>query len=265
MPFTKRLKLLENQIKISSVILAKNEERNIARCINSQLECIDEIIVLIDEASNDKTLEIVKSFPDVKYEIVKWQGYAKTKQYGVNKAENDWIFWIDADEVITKELCRELIGFKKTAHTEQAYKVARKAYFLGKWIKHSGWYPGYVTRLFNKHKVYFNSNEVHEGLIVDGSTGKLKNDLEHYTDPDIKHYFEKFNRYTTLAAKELFAQGKNASLNDLLFRPFFIFIKMYFIKKGFLDGLHGFILAVFSSLYVFTKYAKLWEIAKNKK
>ncbi len=255
---------MENQIKISSVILAKNEEKNISRCIESQLECIDEIIVLVDKSSNDNTLEIIKSFPKVKYEITEWQGYAKTKQYGVNKAENDWIFWIDADEVITDELCDELNEFKKTAPDHQAYAVARKAYFLGKWIKHSSWYPGYVTRLFNKSNAYFNSNEVHEGLVVKGSTGKLKNDLEHYTDPDIKHYFEKFNRYTTLAAEELFRANKKASLSDLLFRPFFIFIKMYFIKKGFLDGLHGFILAVFSSVYVFTKYAKLWEL-QNKK
>ncbi len=255
---------MENQVKISSVILAKNEEKNIARCIKSQLECIDEIILLIDEETVDGTLEIAKSFPEVNYFLVKWEGYAKTKQKGVEKATHDWIFWIDADEVITKELCDELNEIKKSVPAHKAYKVARKAYFLGKWIKHSGWYPGYVTRLFNKNFAYFNSNEVHEGLIVKGETGKLENDLEHYTDPDINHYFEKFNRYTTLAAEELFKAGKNASLNDLLFRPFFVFIKMYFIKKGFLDGLHGFILAVFSSAYVFTKYAKLWEL-KNRK
>ncbi len=250
-------------IKISSVVLAKNEENNIARCIESQLNCIDEIIVLVDENSEDKTLEIVKSFPGVKYETVKWQGYGKTKQYGVGKATNDWIFWIDADEVITPELERELLGFKKSNPSFEAYKVARKAYFLGKWIKHSGWYPGYVTRLFNKNSAGFNMNEVHEGLIVKGRTGILKGDLEHYTDPDIKHYFEKFNRYTSLAAAELAKGNKTFSLSDLLFRPVFIFIKMYIIKLGFLDGLHGFILAVFSSLYVFTKYAKLWEINKN--
>ncbi len=254
---------MKNEIKISSVILAKNEENNIGRCIESQLECIDEIIVLVDENSTDGTLGIIKSYPQVKYEIVEWQGYAATKQLGVDKAENDWIFWIDADEALTRELCEEINEFKKSLPRYNAYEVARRAYFLNKWIKHSGWYPGYVSRLFNRKHAKFNANSVHESLDVEGATGKMKNDLEHFTDPNIRHYFNKFNRYTSLAAEELAGKGKRASLTDLLFRPFFIFIKMYFIKKGFLDGMHGFILAVFSSLYVFTKYAKLWEINKS--
>ena len=137
------------------------------------------------------------------------------------------------------------------------------ANFLGRWIKHSGWYPGRVVRLFNKNKAHFNDNDVHEELIFNGSTGLLKNDLEHYTDPDIEHYFKKFNSYTSLAAEELVRKEKRFKLSDILLRPAFIFIKMYFLKLGFLDGIQGFILAVFSSAYVFTKYCKFWEL-KNK-
>ncbi|GBD90267.1 glycosyl transferase family 2 [bacterium BMS3Abin04] len=250
-------------LKISSIIIAKNEAENISRCIESQINCIDEIIVLIDKDSNDKTTEIVKSFPKVKWEIIEWMGYGKTKQYGVDKSENEWILWIDADEAITPELATELNNFKCSTPSFNAYKIARKAYFLGKWIKHSGWYPGYVARLFNKKFARFSLSEVHEHLLVDGTLGKLNNDLEHYTDPNIFHYYEKFNRYTSLAASELEAKGKSAKLNDLLIRPFFIFIKMYILKRGFLDGIQGFILAVFSANYVFTKYSKLWEL-KNK-
>ena len=250
-------------MKISSITIAKNEEANIAKCIESLRECVDEIIVLVDAESTDTTIEIVKSYPNVKYEVVKWMGYAKTKQYGVSLCSNDWILWIDADEVITKELSKELIKFKTSSPNCTAYSIPRKAFFLGRWIKHSGWYPGRVTRLFNKHEVKFSENDVHEHLLVNGETGKLNSDLEHYTDPNIYHYFQKFNRYTTLAAEELVKRGKSFTIIDILLRPIVIFVKMYFIKLGFLDGIQGFILAVFSSAYVFTKYCKFWEL-KNK-
>jgi glycosyltransferase involved in cell wall biosynthesis len=255
---------MKNSIKISSIIIAKNEERNIRRCIESQLECIDEIIVLVDDKSGDKTLDIVQSFPKVHTVIAEWKGYTKTKEHALSLTNNDWILWIDADEAVTKELSKELILFKNSSPDFPAYSVPRKSFFLGKWIKHSGWYPGRVIRLFKKDEVRFSDKEVHEDLIVNGATGKLKNNVEHFTDPSIFHYFEKFNRYTTLAAEELKKKNRKAGLNDILLRPFFIFIKMYFIKRGFLDGIHGFILATFSSLYVFTKYCKLWELDNKK-
>lgn len=250
-------------MKISSITIAKNEEQNIARCIDSIQACIDEIIVLVDSESSDKTLEIVKSYPKVKNEVVKWMGYAKTKQHAVSLCSNDWILWIDADEAVTKELSKEVIEFKVSSPVFTAYSIPRKAFFLGRWIKHSGWYPGKVTRLFNKNNVKFSENDVHEHLLVNGEIGKLNSDLEHYTDPNIHHYFQKFNRYTTLAAEELIKNGKSFSVLDILLRPSAIFIKMYFLKLGFLDGIQGFILAGFSSAYVFTKYCKFWEL-KNK-
>jgi glycosyltransferase involved in cell wall biosynthesis len=256
---------MNNVVEISSVIIAKNEASNIRRCIESQLDCIDEIIVLVDDASIDETYDIAKSFSSAIVKKAEWEGYSETKQYGVSLASNDWIFWIDADESITPELSEEIKKFKSSIPAFTAYSVPRRAYFLGKWVKHSGWYPARVTRLFNKNEVKFNSNNVHEQLEVEWTTGKLEHDLEHYTDPSIHHYFEKYNNYTSLAAEELFSKGKETSITDLLLRPAGIFIKMYVIKAGFLDGIHGFILAVFSSSYVFTKYCKLWELNRNKK
>ena len=251
---------MAEEIKLSSIIIAKNEENNIGRCIKSQLDCIDEIFVLVDNKSEDKTLEIVNSFENVKVEKVEWKGYSATKQYGVDKAKYNWIFWIDADEELTPELCNEINEFKKSVPEFSAYQVPRLANFLGRWIKHSGWYPGYVNRFFNKEKVRFSESDVHEHLVVSGETGKFKNDLLHYTDPNSFHYFSKFNRYTTLAADELHKNGKRFKLSDILLRPIIIFVKMYLLKKGFLDGIQGLILAAFSSSYVFTKYCKLWEI-----
>jgi len=251
-------------VKISSIIIAKNEELNIRRCIESQLKCIDEIIVVVDENSNDNTYEIVKSFPKTKCEKAEWWGYAKTKQHAVSLTSNDWILWIDADEAVTPGLSNELIKFKESSPISSAYSIPRLAYFLGRWIKHSGWYPGRVVRLFDKNKASFSEKDVHEDLIVSGETGELQNNLEHYTDPSIKHYFEKFNNYTSLAAEELKRNNKIFHISDIILRPVFIFIKMYFIKLGFLDGVQGFILAIFSSAYVFTKYSKFWEL-NNKK
>jgi glycosyltransferase involved in cell wall biosynthesis len=249
-------------MRISSIIIARDEELNIGRCIDSQKECIDEFIVLIDNRTGDRTEEIVKS-KNVYYELVEWKGYVKTKQYAVTKASNDWIFWIDADESLTTDLSNEIINFKNKQPEYIAYSFPRKAFFLGKWIKHSGWYPARVTRLFNKKSVRFSENQIHEGLIVDGAIGRLNSDLEHWTDPTIEHYFKKFNNYTTLAAEELLKQNKKAGLTDILLRPAVIFVKMYLIRFGFLDGIHGLILAVFSSAYVFTKYCKLRELRNS--
>ena len=250
-------------IKISSIVIAKNEERNIGRCLNSLISCADEIILLIDKSTTDKTREIADLFPQVKTEIVEWMGYSETKTYAASKTSNDWILWLDADEELSSELIKEILNFKNSNPMHAAYSMPRKANFLGKWIEHSGWYPGRVTRLFHKQKCSFSSSDVHEHLIIEGSSGEFKNDIHHYTDPDIHHYFEKFNNYTTLAAGELFNKGKDFALADILIRPLVIFIKMYIVRKGFLDGIQGFILAVFSSAYVFTKYCKLWEMKKN--
>ena len=246
-------------LKISSIIIAKDEEANIGRCIRSQLNCIDEIIVLIDDTTKDNTTKITQSFPQVKCEIVKWKGFSETKEYAVSKTSNDWVLWIDADEAVTPELSNELNNFKRTKPQFSAYSFPRKAYFLGRWIKHSGWYPGRVIRLFDKSKARFSKNEVHEYLVVNGQTGNFIYDIEHFTDQTIQHYFYKLNEYTSLAAEELVKKGKKFSLVDVFLRPAIIFIKMYIIKRGFLDGIEGFILAVFSSAYVFTKYCKFWE------
>lgn len=251
-------------LKISSIIIAKNEAHNIARCIESQLGIIDEIIVVVDSNSTDNTFQLASSYKDVKCEIAEWKGYSGSKKYAVSKTSNDWILWIDADEELTKELKSELLEFKISEPKHNAYNIARRAFFLGKWIKHSDWYPSYVARLFNKKYSDFNEKNVHENLTVNGTIGTLKNDLNHYTDPTLDHYFVKFNSYTSLAASELNKSGKKSSLLDILIRPPFLFIKMYIFKRGFLDGLHGFILAVLSSAYVFTKYVKLWEL-NNKK
>lgn len=246
-------------IKITSIIIAKNESKNIEKCIESQLNIIDEIIVLVDDTTTDNTYEIACRYEKVVCESIKWMGYAKTKQYAVNKAKNDWIFWIDADEAVREDLAQELQKFKKNIPDYYVYSVSRRAYFINKWIKHCGWYPARVNRLFNRNYAKFSESQVHEFLVFTGKAGRLNNDLDHFTDPDLVHYFEKFNKYTSLAAEQLYIKNRKAGFPDLIFRPVFMFFKMYILKRGVMDGIHGFVLSMLSSAYVFTKYAKLWE------
>lgn len=251
-------------MKISAIIIAKNEELNIGRCLLSLQKTADEIFVLIDSSTTDKTEDIVKTFPGVKYKVSAWEGYAQSKINAVAECSNDWIFWIDADEELSDELIEEFNQFKKKSPLYLSYSFPRKASFLGRWILHCGWYPGRVVRLFNKTEITFSSSKVHEHLVLKGTTGEFKSNILHYTDPDLKHYFDKYNIYTSLAANELSDKGKKFKLSDIIIRPFYMFIKMYFIKAGFLDGIQGFILSINSSSYVFTKYCKLWELNRKK-
>jgi glycosyltransferase involved in cell wall biosynthesis len=257
----KKLMPEEHRAGISIIVITKNEEQNIVECLES-VHWSNEIII-VDAQSADKTVELAKKYTQHVH-IKPWSGYADAKNFALQKVTNEWVLWLDADERVTPELADEIRNIiRDKANTYDVYEVARRAYFLGRWIKHCGWYPGYVTRLFRKNKVKFSSSRVHEKIEYTGTIGRLKNDLLHYTDDDLYHYFGKFNKYTSLAAHDVNEAGRKYSLSDLIFRPPFMFFKMFFIRLGFLDGMHGFILCLLSSAYVYTKYAKLWEIQKN--
>ena len=247
--------------KLSVITLALNEEKNIADCL-ATVRWADELIV-VDSGSTDRTVELAKGFTN-QILTVEWKGYGAARNIALERCTGDWVFWLDADERVPPGLADEIRQIvRQDDKRVAAYSVARRAYFLGRWIKHCGWYPSRVTRLFRKEKGRFTESRVHEQLIVDGVVKELKNDLIHYTDPDLSHYFTKFNRYTSLAAHDMQADGRSFVLYDLIIRPSFVFFKMYVLRLGFLDGLHGFILSVASSTYVFAKYAKLWELQKK--
>ena len=246
-------------MRLSVLVLSKNESTNIEACLNS-VEWADEIVV-VDTGSTDDTVSKAKAFTQ-KVFVTEWKGFAGTKNWGLQKVTGDWVLWLDADERVTPELAEEIQLVLKNPACD-GYQIPRKANFLGHWIRHSGWYPGYVLRLIKKDLAQFVDTRVHEGLETPPSVGKLKNPLLHFTDPTLEHYFTKFNRYTTLAAFDLKDRGRRFHLYDLLFRPAFLFIKMYIFKAGFLDGFAGFLLATLSGFYVLVKYAKLWELLRN--
>ena len=245
---------------ISVIIITLNEEENIRACLES-VRWADEIIV-VDAESTDATIEIAGQFTPHLF-VRTWEGFSKAKNFALQQCHHDWILWIDADERVTTELAEEIqAAIRETSHA--GFEMPRLPNFLGKWIRHSGWYPGHVLRLFRRETGCFNGALVHEGVQITGSIGRLQNDLLHYTDRTLEHYFKKFNHYTTLAAEQLAAQNIRARMRDLLCRPPFMFIRMYFLKLGFLDGLQGLMLALLSACYVFAKYAKVWEISNRK-
>jgi glycosyltransferase involved in cell wall biosynthesis len=247
-------------VRISAITITYNEEANIEECLRG-VSWADEIIV-VDAMSTDATCDIAARFTPKVFRKP-WQGYAEARRHAIGQARSEWILSLDADERVTPELRDEIQAVLEQPESD-GYLIPRKAYFLGRWIKHCGWYPGYVLRLFKRSEVRVTEKMVHEGLRVNGRVGTLDNHLLHYTYPSVESYFGRFERYTALAAQELDATGRKARISDIILRPPFQFAKMYIAKLGFLDGMEGFILCVFSSLYVFVKYVKLWEIQHQK-
>lgn len=247
---------------LSVILITKNEERNIAACLDSVAWA--EEIILVDAESDDRTVELARGYTGRVF-VEPWRGYAEAKSSALSRASREWVLWIDADERVTPELAQEIREIvSRNPSGIDAYRIARRSYFLGSRIRHCGWYPGYSMRLFRRGKARFSSARVHEGLIVEGRTEKCAHDFLHYTDETLEQYFGKYNSYTTLAAEELHAAGKRAKLGDLLLRPSFTFLKMYILRLGFLDGITGLILCALSASYVFTKYAKLWALGRKR-
>ncbi len=248
--------------KLSVVMITYNEEKNLLRSLES-IKWADEIVI-VDSSSQDRTKEIARKYTDRIYDF-EWTGYGPAKQYALQHATGDWIFSLDADEVVTDELKNEILAIISSEQSVDGYYICRISNFLGKWIKHGGWYPDYVMRLFKRGKAWCTDSLVHEELILEGRSKKLKGLLRHHTNPDLDHYLEKMNRYTTLNVEELKRTGKQASLADILIHPPAVFFKMYVLKLGFLDGIQGFLLALYSSFHVLTKYAKLWHANQSEK
>ncbi|HEX9656046.1 MAG TPA: glycosyltransferase family 2 protein [Bacteroidota bacterium] len=249
-------------MSVSVIILTKNEENNITDCLQSVAWAEERIVV--DSGSKDGTVERARQLA-TKVLDAEWKGFGATKNLALEHATCAWILWLDADERVTSEAAVEIQEIVHESDSRfDAYDVARRAYFLGRWIKHCGWYPSRVTRLFRRSKGRFSESHVHEELLMDGQVGHLRNDFLHYTDPNLVHYFRKFNRYTSLAAQDARSARRRFSLSQVLLRPGFMFAKMYIFRLGFLDGMQGLILCLASSAYVFTKYAKLWELQKKR-
>lgn len=243
---------------ISVVIVTKNEEGNIEDALKSVADA-DEIIV-VDSFSTDRTVEICRKYTEKVYRH-QWQGFARQKQTAVDYTKGPWVMILDADERVSPELKAEIVQ-KIAEGCHNGFYLPRENYFLNRWIRHSGWWPDSTLRLFRKESGKLEPREVHEKVVVSGSTGYLTNPLKHYTYRSISDFVERMQRYSTLAAREIIKKSGRAGVLSLTLRPPATFIKMYFLRRGFLDGMHGLVLALLYSCYTFLKYAKTWEARK---
>lgn len=241
---------------VSAVIITLNEAHNLRKSL-PQLSWCDEIII-VDSGSTDDTLQVCKEYKCVVHEK-EFNGYGEQKQFGVSLARNKWILCTDADEVLTDGLVEE-IKEEMREPSAAAYLMPRKLVFMDTIFKYGKDSGRYSLRLFNKDFGNYNAAILHEKIEVDEKHKKLKNTLLHYSYRDVDHYFDKFNKFSTLGAKASFDIGKKRSLLLTIFSIPLYFIRYYFIEMNFLNGSKGFYWSMFSAYYHFVKYIKIREL-----
>lgn len=247
--------------KVTAIIPAGNEEENIAAAIESVLFA-DEILV-IDSYSTDRTVEIAQQYP-VTILQRKFDFPARQKNWAMPQASHDWILLLDADERVTPELQEEIKNVLNQDKLEAvAYWVYRTNFFMNKEIRYSGWQDDKVIRLCKKDVCTYKDVKVHEEIIADGPTAFLKNKLEHHTYRGLDHFLEKSYKYATWGAYDRLEKTKNVTAFHFVVKPFFGFIKKYFLKRGVLDGKVGFILALQYSQFLFLRALKLWRLKQG--
>ena len=240
-------------MKITATMITLNEERNIARAIES-LRCSDEILI-VDSGSVDRTVELARKLGARVIEAG-WRGYAGQKNWAAGQASHDWILSLDADEALSEPLEAEIWNVKKNGPRYDAYTMPRLARYLGRWILHSGWYPDRKVRLYDRRKAKWVGDFVHESVESQGRLGHLESNLLHFTCDSLSEHLRTLDRYTTLAAQELAARKVKVPLSRVILDPAWTFTKTYFFQRGFLDGLEGLTIAYMAAFYTFLKYSK---------
>lgn len=243
---------------LAAVLIVKDEAATLADCL-SNLSWCDEIVV-VDAGSRDDTLAIARQFTDKVFSEPDWQGFGVQRQRAQNRTQADWVFMIDADERGTDQLREAILRVVAADDQNCVYAMPRLSRCFGKYIRHSGWYPDYVMRLYPRAKAAYGDQRVHEKLAFapNMQVKRLSGDLLHFTYRDLEHYLVKSAQYAKEWAAQRAAQGKSASLSKGIFHGIGCFIKMYLVHAGFLDGRHGLLLALLSAHSTFAKYADLW-------
>jgi glycosyltransferase involved in cell wall biosynthesis len=244
---------------LSLVLITLNAAAQLEACLQSATFA-DEI-VLVDSGSTDGTVALAERY-GARVVQQAWLGFGPQKQYAVTQAAHDWVLCLDADERVTPEL-RQSIEAALARPVAAAYRFARCNRFLGRYLRHGEGYPDWNLRLFDRRRARWSADVVHENVVADGPVGTLSGDLLHDSAETIATYLGKQNRYTTLAAEAAFGAGKRASGAQLLLSPLVRFVKFYAVRRGFLDGLPGFIHIVIGCFNSFSKYAKMIELQKK--
>lgn len=246
---------------ISATIITHNEASNVARCLRS-LACADEV-VLVDSGSTDETRSIAENL-GARVIGHPWDGFAAQKNFATNQARHDWILSLDADEELDSMAQAAVLKWKTSEPVVAGYQFARRARYLGRWIRHSGWYPDYKVRLFDRRWGHWQGAYVHESVVVEGAVKTLPGEILHYTCDSLEEHRRRIEFYTDLAAAEILQQGKRVSWFHSQLDPWWTFLQTYFLRSGFLDGTQGFWIAYMASQYVKRKYAKCASLAAKR-
>jgi glycosyltransferase involved in cell wall biosynthesis len=248
-------------VKISAVLITLNEESNIEGALRS-LEGIASEIIVVDAQSSDRTVKIARKYTDRVFERA-WTGFSDQKNFANSQATFPWILSLDADERLSPELRQELQALLAEEPNCAGFSMPRRVFYLGRWIRHSGWYPDRKIRLFRRDRGRWEGEYVHENLVVDGAVQKLAGSIHHFSYKNIHDHLARINRFSDLGAKKLYAQKKKCRWYHLLVLPWSRFLKSYFLKLGVLDGFPGLVISVLNGYAIFVRYAKLGEIWKK--
>jgi glycosyltransferase involved in cell wall biosynthesis len=246
--------------KLSVTVITKNEATDIGPALRS-VAWADEIVV-VDSESTDATVAIARGFTS-RVVVRPWPGYVAQKNYAALLASHDWILSLDADERVTPALADEIRATLATDPPHAAFRIPRVTWHLGRWIRSTDWYPDHQTRLYDRRAAEWTGRHVHEAVVVRGTRGELRHELQHYAYRDIADHLETMDRYTTYAARQMHEAGRRAGLLQVAGHPPLAFLRNYIARGGIRDGAPGFIISAMNAYYVFLKFAKLWELERR--
>lgn len=252
---------------LSVVLITYNEETNLPRTVEGLAPLVRDgqgEIVVVDSGSTDRTLEIARAH-GAKVFVEPWKGFAAQKNSAMDKASGDWVLQLDADEALEPGLTEEIAAMLRDQPPVSGYWIPRKNFFLGRWIKHGGFYPDPKLRLVRRGAGRFVEYGAHPTMKVDGSTGRFSHALLHHAYPTLRGYIDHMNSYSSMGAETAAKRGQSRfSVLNIVARPVLTFIYNYFFRLGFLDGREGLLLHLYHSAYVSWKYAKAWELRRSK-
>ncbi len=242
---------------LSVILITRNEELNLADCLAS-LEGIAHQIVVLDTNSSDRTLEIAKNYGAVIAQPADWPGFGPQKNRALALATGDWVLSLDADERLTPTLRSEILTAIHHSANVDCFSIPRLSWYCGRFIRHSGWSPDYVDRLFKRGTASFSDDLVHERLLPNGQVAKLENPMLHYSFMDFSQVLQKIDRYSTASAEQAFAKGRRSNPLKAILHGLWAFFRTYFIRAGFLDGFEGLALAISNAEGSYYRYMKIW-------
>ncbi len=245
---------------ISAVLIAQNEEKRIGAALAS-VAWADERLV-VDGGSRDTTIEICRE-QGARVEEHPFTSYSEQKNFALDRASNDWVLSLDADEKISDSLADEIRSLRRAGFKAAGYRIPRANFYLGRYVRSTAWYPDHQLRLFDRRRGRWEGKYVHESVHLDGPVGKLEGEILHHSYEDVNDHVKRLNHYAELAARQMFETGRNRSLSAAIVLPPLIFLKNYVVKGGFRDGSVGLVVSSMNAFYVYLKFIKLWELDRK--